>query len=238
MSTYDATGILQSPEYRQELAVQRTFMARVYGWMTIGLLATALTALVVASSPELVKALFVSNGYIILLIAELAVALIFTFALRVVPAPVAAALFIVYSVLTGASLSVVLLIFTASSVAATFFITAGMFGGMSVLGYTTKRDLTGLGSFLMMGLWGLILAGIVNLFLHSSSMSWLISFIGVIVFTGLTAYDTQKIKQGYAAGGGNAAIAQKSALYGAFSLYLDFVNLFLYMLRFMGNRRN
>ena len=238
MSNYDAQSILQSTEYRQELAVQKSFMARVYGWMTIGLLATAFTALVVASQPALIHTIFETGTFWVLIIAEFVVAMAFTFALRVIPAPVAAALFLVYSVLTGATLSIVLLVYTSGSVAGTFFITAGMFAGLSLWGYTTGRDLTSIGSFCMMGLFGLIIAIVVNMFLRSDAMNWIISFIGVVVFTGLTAYDTQRIKQSYSNGGGSAAIAQKGALFGAFMLYLDFVNLFIYMLRFMGNRRN
>jgi FtsH-binding integral membrane protein len=113
-----------------------------------------------------------------------------------------------------------------------------MFGSMSLFGYVTKRNLNGLGHFMMMGLFGIIIAMIVNIFLHSDAMAWLISFIGVIVFTGLTAYDTQKIKQQYAVNAAGTAMYQKTALYGAFALYLDFINLFLFLLRFMGNRRN
>jgi FtsH-binding integral membrane protein len=238
MSYYDADSLVRSPEYQAELAAQRSFMTRVYGWMTIGLLVTAFTALVVASTPELVKTIYVSGGFWILIIAELVIALGFGFALRSVPVPVAAAMFIVYSVLTGATLSIVLLIYTASSVAATFFITAGMFAGISAYGYVTKRSLDSIGSFCIMGLWGLIIASVVNIFLRSDGMSWIISIIGVVVFTGLTAYDTQKFKQAYAVGETGSAMNRKIALLGAFALYLDFVNLFIYLLRFLGTRRD
>ena len=238
MSMYDSQSILQTPEYRQELVAQRTFMARVYGWMTIGLMATALTSLVIASSTDLVKMIFGTPIFWGLIIAELGIAFFFGRALRTLPVAAAAAMFIVYSVLTGATLSIILLAYTASSVAATFFITAGMFGGMSVFGLVTRRDLSGMGSFLIMGLWGLVIAMVVNIFLRSSGLDWIISFIGVLIFTGLSAYDTQKIKQSYAMGGGDAVITQKTALYGAFALYLDFINLFLFLLRFMGDRRN
>jgi uncharacterized protein len=238
MSFYDAESLARSPEYQQELAAQRTFMARVYSWMTIGLLITALTALVVSSSPELIKTIYTSGAFWILILAELGIAFTFQLALRRVPVPVAAGMFIVYSVLTGATLSIVLLIYTLSSVAATFFITAGMFAGMSAYGYITQRRLDSLGSFCFMGLWGLIIASVVNIFIGSSAMSWLISFIGVIVFTGLTAYDTQKFKQAYAQGEAGSGMNRKIALLGAFSLYLDFINLFIYLLRFMGSRRN
>ncbi len=238
MTSFDPQSLYQSAEFQQELAAQRTFMSRVYGWMTIGLLATALTALVVASNPQWVKAIFSTGLFWVLVIAELGVAVVFSAALRSLPVAVAGGLFILYSVLTGATFSILLFVYTASSIGATFFVTAGMFGGMSVFGYVTKRNLDGIGHFCIMGLWGLILASVVNFFFHSDAMSWLISFIGVIVFTGLTAYDTQKIKQSYATGAAGSAVYQKSALYGAFALYLDFINLFLFLLRFMGNRRN
>jgi FtsH-binding integral membrane protein len=235
---FDARDIYQSTEYQQELAIQKTFMARVYGWMTVGLLTTALTSLMMASSPAMMKAIFGSNLMWVVIIAWFVLGLGFGAIVRRVPAPVAAALFIVYSIVTGVALSVVLLVYTASSVGATFLVTAGMFGAMSAWGLVTKRDLTGLGHFMIMGLIGLIIAMIVNLFMQSTMLEWLISFIGVIVFTGLTAYDTQKIKQSYAQGEFGTSAFQKTALFGAFVLYLDFINLFLYMLQFMGDRRN
>ena len=238
MTNYDADSILQSTEYRQEIAAQRSFMAGVYGWMTIGLLATALTALVVASSKELTHAVFDTGAFWVLLIAEVGIAIAFRMALRAVPVAVAAGMFLVYSVLTGATLSILLLFYTRESVASTFFITAGMFAGISAYGYVTKRSLDSVGSFCMMGLWGLIIASVVNIFVGSGAMSWLISFVGVIVFTGLTAYDTQKFKQAYAEGEPGSALQRKIALLGAFELYLDFVNLFIYLLRFLGSRRD
>ena len=238
MSYYDSESILRSPEYQAELTAQRTFMARVYSWMTIGLLATAFTALVVASSPAMIKTIFASGGFWVLIIAELAIAFSFQWALRFVPVPLAAAMFLVYSVLTGATISIILLVYTVSSVAATFFIAAGMFAGVSAYGYVTKRNLDSIGSFCMMALLGIIIASVVNFFLHSSGLDWMISFIGVIVFTGLAAYDTQKMKQAYAQGESGSAMNRKVALLGAFSLYLDFINLFLFLLRFMGSRRD
>jgi uncharacterized protein len=238
MSFYDSESILRSPEYQAELAAQRTFMARVYSWMTIGLLATALTALVVASSKDMMRTIFGSGGYIILIIAELAIAFGFRYALRTVPLALAAAMFLVYSVLNGATLAIVFLIYTPASVTATFFITAGMFAGISAYGYVTKRSLASVGSFCIMGVWGLIIASIVNIFLGSGGLDWLISFVGVVVFTGLSAYHTQVLKQGYADGEPGSDTNRKYALLGAFALYLDFVNLFLYLLRFMGSRRD
>jgi FtsH-binding integral membrane protein len=238
MSNYDVRDFLGSAEYQQELALQRTFMTRVYGWMTIGLLTTALTALVVSSSEAMIKALFTSGLFWVLIIAELGIAFTFRLALRSVPVAVAAAMFLVYSVLTGATLSIVLLFYTKGSVYGTFFITAGMFAGISAFGYVTKRSLDSIGSFCIMGLWGLIIASVVNIFLRSSGMDWLISIVGVIVFTGLTAYDTQKFKQAYAEGGAGSAENRKIGLLGAFELYLDFINLFLYLLRFLGKQRD
>jgi len=238
MSNYDVRDFLGSAEYKQELALQRTFMTRVYSWMTIGLLCTALTALVVSSSEALWRPLFTSGLFWVLIIAEFGIALGFRFALRAVPVAVAAGMFLVYSILTGATLSVVLLVYTKASVYGTFFITAGMFAGISAFGYVTKRSLDSIGSFCMMGLWGLILASVVNIFLRSDGMSWIISFVGVVIFTGLTAYDTQKFKQAYAEGGTGTAENQKIGLLGAFELYLDFINLFIYLLRFLGNRRD
>jgi FtsH-binding integral membrane protein len=239
VSYYEPESILQSNEYRQELAAQRTFMAGVYGWMTIGLLTTALTALVVASSPALLKAIFGSGLFWVLILAELGIAFAFRLALNAMPVALAAILFLVYSVTTGATISIILLIYTRSSVASTFFITAGMFAGISAYGYVTKRSLASIGAFCIMGLWGLLIAMIVNLFLASNAMDWIISIIGVVIFTGLTAYETQKFKQAYAEGGGTGtAMNRKIALLGAFELYLDFINLFLFLLRLLGSRRD
>jgi FtsH-binding integral membrane protein len=239
MSNYDAESILQSPEYRQELAAQRTFMARVYGWMTIGMLATALVAMVVASSKTLTD-LFIRNPgmRIGLIIVSFAVAMGLSFAIRSIPAVLAAVLFIFYSVLTGIMLSVVLLVYTQTSVASTFFVTAGMFGAMSVIGYTTKKDLTSMGGYLLMALIGLVLASIVNIFMQSSGLYWLCTFAGVLIFTGLTAYDTQKIKESYSSGEYGSSAFERTAIFGAFVLYLDFINLFLYMLRLLGTRKD
>jgi FtsH-binding integral membrane protein len=238
MSNYDVNSILQSPAYQQELAAQRTFMARVFGWMTIGLLTTALISLGMDAA-NLGRVLVQSQGLlIVLLIVQLGVALGMGFLINKIPAPVAGFLFLLYSAITGVVFSTLFLVYTHGSIAATFFITAGMFGTMAVIGYTTKKDLSGFGSLFMMALIGLIIASIVNMFLASSALYWLISFAGVIIFTGLTAYDVQKIKQSYAAGEYGSAAFEKTAVFGAFMLYLDFINLFLYLLRFLGNRRD
>jgi FtsH-binding integral membrane protein len=239
MTAYDSDNTLAySAAFQQELAVQRTFMARVFGWMTIGLLTTALVALGIDAF-QLQKALVANSGvFMVLLFVQLGIALGMSFLINKIPAPVAAGLFLLYSVVTGVVFSILFLIYTHASIAGTFFVTAGMFGTMAAIGYTTKKDLTSMGSLLFMALIGLVIASLVNMFLHSSGLSWLISFAGVIIFTGLTAYDTQRIKQSYAAGEYGTATFEKTAVYGAFALYLDFINLFIYLLRFMGSRRD
>jgi FtsH-binding integral membrane protein len=174
----------------------------------------------------------------VLLILLLVIALGMSFLINKIPAALAAALFLVYSAITGVVFSILFLVYTPGSIAATFFVTGGMFGTMAFLGYTTKKDLSSLGMVLFMALIGLIIASVVNMFMHSSAFQWLISFAGVVIFTGLTAYDTQKIKQSYANGAYGSSAFEKTAVFGAFMLYLDFINLFLYLLQFMGRRRD
>ena len=221
------------------LSVASVFMRHVYQWMTIGLLVTAGTAFFVASSPALMAALFGNAfGMIILAIAVIAMPLVLSGMISRMSATAATAVFVVYSALMGAFLSSVLLVYTGASVMSTFVTCAGMFGGMSLYGTITKRDLTGMGSFLMMGLFGLLIAMIVNIFLQSPAMDFAISAIGVLIFTGLTAYDTQKIRAfGENAPLDDATAVRRGALLGALTLYLDFINLFLMLLRLMGDRR-
>lgn len=233
------TNIFQAAEYQQELAAQRTFMARVYGWMTIGLLVTALLALACATVEPIRNTLWRNQPLMIgLIIVQFLVAMGLGFLVHRLPSVVSSFLFVVYSALTGVMLSSVLLVYTTESVAATFFITAGTFGTMSAFGYVTKKDLTSLGMFLMMGLIGLLIAIVVNMFLASSMLGFLISCVGVVVFTLLTAYDTQIIKQKYADAGYGSEGQMRLAIAGAFSLYLDFINLFIYLLRLLGSRRD
>ena len=215
------------------------FIRSVYNWMAIGLALTGFIAYYVASTPALVN-LIIRNQLLFfgLIIAELA--LVFTLSTRVhrMQASTATALFVLYSALNGATLSFVFLIYTQSSIASTFFVCAATFVACSIYGWTTKRDLTSMGGFLMMGLVGIIIASLVNIFIGSSAMHMIISYIGVLVFIGLTAYDTQYLK--------NMAISQpadvgasavrKGAILGALKLYLDFINLFLMLLRILGNR--
>lgn len=216
------------------------FLAKVFNWMAIGLGLTGLSALLVAGSPTLSRVIF-GNPLLFygLIFGELGMVLFLSARLDRISASTATGLFLAYSVLNGVTLSVILLRYTGTSVAATFFVTAGMFVAMAVYGTVTKKDLTSMGSFLFMGLVGMVIASLVNIFIGSSMVSWVVSAIGVIVFTGLTAYDVQKISRMGEAGimaGGEAAI-RKGAIMGALALYLDFVNLFLSLLQFMGDRR-
>jgi len=222
-----------------ELSDERVgaFLSRVYGWMFAGLLITAVTAFVVASSPALIEIVFLNRlVFWALIIAQLG--LVFYLSARVEKmAPLTAAgLFILYSALTGVTSSVILLVYTGASIVSTFIITAGMFGTMAVFGTVTKRSLAGWGQFLFMGLIGIIIASIVGFFFQSDLMQFVISVVGVIVFTGLTAYDAQRLK--------HMAVALPDgrigsyAVVGALSLYLDFINLFFFILRLSGGRRD
>lgn len=216
------------------------FLAKVFNWMAIGLGLTGLTAFLVANS-EATQQLIFGNPIIFYTMIFGELGLVFYLSARVqkISAQTATSLFLVYSVLNGATLSAVLLMYTGTSVASAFFIAGGMFAAMAIYGTVTKKDLSGMGSFLFMGLIGMIIASVVNIFLGSPMMSWVISAIGVVVFTGLTAYDVQKISR-IGGGGimesGEVAI-RKGAIMGALALYLDFINLFLSLLRLMGDRR-
>jgi FtsH-binding integral membrane protein len=218
----------------QVIVRQNTLLRQVYAWMGAGLAITAFMALVTLSSPEVLKAI-TGNRLVFygLMIGELALVFTLSGAINRLSATTATLLFIAYSALNGVTLSIVALVYTADSIASTFVITAGMFGAMSLFGYMTKRDLTSWGSFLFMGLIGVVIASVVNIFVGSSAVSWVISGIGVIVFTGLSAYDTRKIKEMALQG----TEGRKPAILGALTLYLDFINLFLMLIRFTGNRR-
>ena len=212
-------------------------MRKVYLWMTMALAITGFTAYGVATSPGILQTIY-SNPAVMwgLVIAELILVITVSGAINRLSLSVATLLFIVYSVLNGALLSSVFLVYTASSVATVFFITAGTFAAMALIGYTTKTDLSSMGKILLMALIGMIIATIVNLFVKSTGLELIISYIGVLVFVGLTAYDSQKIKQMLLQAPDASEGAQKVALLGALSLYLDFINLFLYLLRIFGRR--
>jgi uncharacterized protein len=223
----------QTAPYQAESA-DRAFFASVYRWMTLGLVVTALVAFATASGIASGAIPFNKWVFYGLMLAELGLVFAISAMVNRLSAAAAGGLFLLYSALNGATLSIVLLIYTGTSVALAFGVTAGTFGAMSVYGTVTKKDLTSWGSFLMMGLFGVVIAGLVNLFLQSSMMSFIISCASVVVFTGLTAYDTQKLRA-YALQGGGAVAAAPVA--GALTLYLDFINLFLAILRLVGDRR-
>jgi len=227
-----------TPKVRTE--VLNVFMRGVYQWMAIGLGLTALVAYFVATSPTLIQAIF-GNPLLFwgLIIGELLLVVGISGGITRLSASAATSLFLVYSGLNGITLSAVLLIYTATSIASTFVVCAGMFAAMSIYGLTTKKDLTSWGSFLFMGLVGIILTSIVNIFLKSPAVHFVISGIGVIIFVGLTAYDTQKLKvMGESAPLDDSLAMRRGTILGALTLYLDFINLFLMLLRFFGQSRD
>jgi len=215
-----------------------TFLPKVYGWMTAGLALTALASMLTLSSPELLKLIF-GNKLVFygLIFGELGLVIAMSAAIKRISATTATLMFLLYSALNGVTFASIFLIYTSSSIASTFMISAGTFGAVSAYGYVTKRDLSGWGSFFFMGLIGIIIASVVNIFLQSAMITWVVSYIGVFVFVGLTAYDTQKLKNIAAAGFGDEESRKKTAILGALTLYLDFINLFLMLLRILGNRR-
>lgn len=224
---------------RSRVSAFPALMSKVYIWMTLALAITGLTAYYVAGNTSLVYSIAQSKGLFWgLFIAELALVWILSARIMHLSFPVAGLMFGTYAVLNGVVLSFLLLVYTAESIATTFLVTAGTFGAMSLVGLFTKRDLSVMGRFLFMALIGLIIATFVNIFVASTALSWALTYIGVLLFCGLTAYDTQKMKeilrQSEAAGGEHI---MKIALLCSLSLYLDFINLFLYLLRIFGDRR-
>jgi FtsH-binding integral membrane protein len=242
----------------------RSYMLSIYNYMAIGVLLTGVAALILynlavttpgAENAVVLQGMRLPHGLAltafgemiyfsplkwVLMFAPLAVVFLFGVKLNSMDVSTAQIVFWVYCALVGASLSVIFLVYTAQSITQTFFISAASFAGLSLYGYTTKRSLSGLGSFLMMGLIGVFIAMIVNIFLHSSALQFAISVIGVLVFAGLTAYDTQKLKEQYIyyLQGADAASIGRSAIMGALQLYLDFLNIFMFLLQFMGQQRD
>ena len=219
----------------------RQYMLRVYNYMAGGVALTGIVAYVfsnmVMNSPQLATAVYGSPIKWVIIFAPLGFALFFGMRIQTMATSTAQMLFWAFAAVMGLSMASIFLVYTQESIARTFFISAGMFGAMSLYGYTTKRDLTGWGSFLFMGVIGVILASIVNLFMGSSALGFAISVIGVLVFTGLTAYDTQKIKEMYSEHDEGGTMTKKAIL-GAFNLYLDFINLFVMLLRLVGTVRS
>lgn len=229
----------------QSIPVVKSFLTGVFGWMFIALAISAVTSWLVATTPSFLQLLYHTSaqgggmtilGWIVTL-APLGFVLAMGAGINRFSASTLAMLFVVFSILMGASLSWILLVYTSASIVTTFLITSGMFGFMAVVGYTTKTDLTKFGSIMFMGLIGIIIASVVNFFLHSSGMDYIISFLGVLIFTGLTAYDMQKLKRIGMQAVEGAESTRKMIIFGALSLYLDFINLFLFLLRFFGDRR-
>ncbi len=225
----------------RELSMSQAFpvlMRKVYVWMTFALAITGICAYGVASSPGIINALY-SNQAIMwgIVIAELALVFGISAAINRISLTTATMLFVLYSALNGVMLSSIFMVYTTTSIASVFFITAGTFAVMAFIGYTTKTDLTSMGKILMMALIGMIIASLVNVFLvKSTGFDLILSYVGVLVFVGLTAYDSQKIKQMLLEAPDAGETAQKVALLGALSLYLDFINLFIYLLRIFGKR--
>lgn len=231
MENYDSSIALEKKK-----SAQTAVFRQVYIWMSMALFITGITALIIADNNALVYSL-ASNPMLFwgTAIAEVILVLVLASRIHKMSLTTATIMFIVYSVLNGVTMSLLFVVYTSESIAATFFITAGTFGAISLYGYTTKKDLSSWGSILFMALIGILIASLVNIFLGSETLYWIISYAGVLIFVGLTAYDTQKIKEMIMESDVNEA-SYKIALMGALTLYLDFINLFIYLLRIFGDR--
>lgn len=224
--------------HSQAIEETKTFFQKVYAWMFAGLIISGVTAYIIAANPSLYETiLFNEPIFYSLLIGELIMVFGLVALIRKISAGLATFLFLLYCFTTGLTLSVIFLVFTIESIGMVFFITAGMFGAMSVYGHVTKKDLTEIGQVLIMGLFGIVIASLANLFYGNPVVDYVVSIIGVIVFTGLTAYDTQKIRKTNIIGNEGTPEDLKESIMGALTLYLDFVNLFLKLLRLFGKRR-
>ena len=213
----------------------RAYMLRVYNYMAMGLALTGAVAFAASTSMDLMQAIYATPLKWVVMLAPLGFVFFLSARVHAMSAQAAQLTFWLFAGVMGLSLSYIFLAYTGASIARVFFITAGTFAGMSLYGYTTKKDLSGFGSFLVMGLIGLIIASLVNLFMQSDALHFVISVVGVLIFTGLTAWDTQRIKSVYRASDGSA-VAEKKAIMGALTLYLDFINLFIMLLQLFGNR--
>jgi len=214
------------------------FMNNVYAWMAAGLALTAVVAWLMSRNATALSAILRPGTFIVLFLVELGLVMAISYAVNKISASVATALFLLYAALNGLTFSIIFLAYSLGDIGVAFAITAGMFGGMSLIGYVTKIDLTSFRGFFIMGLIGIIIASVVNIFLASRPLYWIITYAAVALFLGLTAYDTQKLKQIAYATEGDPRLANRLAINGALALYLDFINLFLLVLRIMGNRRN
>ena len=218
------------------ITVARFFNA-VYAWMAAGLGLTAVVAWWVSTRPDLMAQIFRGPMFMILIIAELVMVFTISAAVNKLNAAAATALFMLYSAVNGLTLSILFVAYAHATLASAFFITAGMFGAMSVWGFVTKRDLTAMGAMLWMALVGLVIASVVSIFWRNSMLTTVINYAGVVIFVGLTAYDTQRLKAVAVATAGNAAMSARLSVNGALQLYLDFINMFLFLVRILGNRR-
>ena len=243
MSDFDRNYAARSTGFGRAVAIDeglRAYMLRVYNYMAIGVALTGVAAYVtfqiVLSNPGLQQTLFSGPLYFVLLFVPLGLVFFLSFRIQHLQPATAQALFFFYAAVLGVSLTPIFIVYTGASIARVFFISAASFGALSLYGYTTQRDLSAFGSFLIMGLFGIILASLVNIFLQSSAMQFVISVVGVLVFAGLTAYDTQQIKEMYSVND-DGTLTSRKAIMGALRLYLDFINLFLMLLRLFGDRR-
>lgn len=222
----------------QILAEQTRFITKVYGWMAFALGITGLVAFYAAQTPALLSLIFSNSyGFWILFGLQIGIVIFLTARIDKMSANMAIGSFILYSIITGFVFSMIFLVFTMGSIASTFFITAGTFATMSIIGYYTKTDLTSFGRIMMMALVGLIIASVVNYFMNSPTLYWITTYVGILIFTGLIAYDTQKIKEMNIIGNEGTDTDKKEAIMGALCLYLDFINLFLLLLRIFGSRK-
>lgn len=228
---------IQTSSMYLDLDAQRAWVQRVYAWMVGGLLTTGLTAFGIASVPALQAAIFGSPLIYVFMFLPLGMVLFLSARIEHMKASTAMGTFIAYAMANGVAFSTIFLAYEMGSIASTFFIAAGMYAAAAIYGYTTRRDLSSMGSFMVMGVFGLLIAMVVNWFLGSTIVELGISILGVIIFTGLTMWDMQRIKEEYVLEGHGSAIAAKGAVMGALRLYLNFVNLFLFLLRLLGSRR-
>ena len=217
--------------------VERSFITKVYGWMALALAITGIVAVSTAANMESVLPLLAGPGMLIMFLLQIGIVLVLSFAINKLSPGVATGLFIGYSALTGFTLSTLFFIYTTSSLASTFFVTSATFAAVSAYGYVTKTDLTKIGSLLIMALIGIVIASLVNIFLQSEALSWIVTYVGVIIFVGLIAYDTQRLKRMAMGVSVDGDIQRKAAVLGALALYLDFINLFLKLMRILGRRR-
>ena len=230
-----------STETKEQIGIksyQALYMTKVYNWMALALVVTGVVAYITATTPQMIDYIFSSKLLFYgLILGELGLVIYLTARIQKMSQSTAIASFLIYSALNGLTMSVIFLVYTTASISTTFFVTAGTFAAMSLYGYTTKKDLTSIGNMAFMALIGIIIASIVNFFLKSEMMYWIITYLGVAIFVGLTAYDTQKLKEIGSRGFSDQENMEKMSVLGALTLYLDFINLFLFLLRILGDRK-